>query len=762
MRALVWNGLQHFVVVLAIGSMGCASVPVIPNDVQLARAKQRESSLRELPPNSPPELRDTLQFLWDQEDRKYDAQRRTFQCPSNYGLFTQACAFDDLREDRLAELFGRLRKLRYSGRIADDLLLEKVRYLLLRANPRLLADTGTFHERFPLKDAPLDVLMSDGFNENERQVLREMQKDKSMQGSYQDRVGFFTRQLEKDYFWRCPAGVTQLRRATASLPADVDFQTLASALLDTRDQRVFPSLKEFPQLEAEARSETAEKPNCLRPLVFSELTRVLRKELASQTFKPSDPAPALVQALQPLDAQLSAEPDALLRDTYRWLLGLAQNNQTFDPGWLRAPSGGAPTLPSAIMALEKNAEAYFASPARERAASEWDALMQRAIERSWSGDPAADVPLVMAMRLLMRGEPVMKKTNLTQKLIERLQDPHALRASLMTIGPLVSARLEKTPRDALGALALGNRLVSSGASEDWGKRSAERLAARLAVERLSAGAPGSATRAVVSWLRSALDPQLSIEGPHADRVASCLESSGIRRTAAMPDVMAVKISFDAPTSRVVKSAGGKRTETYYLPDDERRLLERALKNELAEIERVEDYAAYVRGRATRLKVSDDKLRYGRETARDRNFDSSYRKVESAAGEARRWADAERERIRAELAELDEPRQRVVSFPPGERTVFDVKLTLRSEWAGGFDVLTFSNDYASEDAALKAQADFACSNARSLAKSLGLHRKAQLASASVATESDRLADAFIKTMRSDAFDKFLSSLSFQNP
>lgn len=81
-----------------------------------------------------------------------------------------------------------------------------------------------------------------------------------------------------------------------------------------------------------------------------------------------------------------------------------------------------------------------------------------------------------------------------------------------------------------------------------------------------------------------------------------------------------------------------------------RLLIRALEQELEQVEIASDYASYVSTRAARLNAVDDSYRWGLETARGRNFDAAYARLQETTAGAQNRAEAERARIRVEIAE----------------------------------------------------------------------------------------------------------------
>lgn len=104
---------------------------------------------------------------------------------------------------------------------------------------------------------------------------------------------------------------------------------------------------------------------CL-PLVYGELARVAKAELARTPDVPPAPIP---EHLKPLAETLGREADPLLRDTYAWLLGVARDSGGLDEPRLRAAGLGAEETGRQLRFIADLASTFATHVARERAAA---------------------------------------------------------------------------------------------------------------------------------------------------------------------------------------------------------------------------------------------------------------------------------------------------------------------------------------------------------------------------------------------------------
>lgn len=301
----------------------------------------------------------------------------------------------------------------------------------------------------------------------------------------------------------------------------------------------------------------------------------------------------LSQALAPLASALDQEADPLLRDTYRWLLGLARDNEAFRDGWL-AP---AATLRERLEVLDQHAASFVAKVVRERAAVEWSELAKRAHVQSWTGRLDADLPLLTAVVLLRQGRPDAAPEEAMKLLAEKLARGAPVFAARESVLQLAAARLRPAPTDALVelaplALVVKGRLPAAlGASSDVEQEVTRRLAAAFEAHLATARpAPGSASAAVYAWLGDVFVARASTTGPLAEPSAACLAKHGLRRSEPGPQTWTVRVVADPPKQVFVQERRARQVvETYYLTPDEQRMLEAGLRAELAELDRVEAF-----------------------------------------------------------------------------------------------------------------------------------------------------------------------------
>jgi hypothetical protein len=632
---------------ITLSVLGCAS----PQKRSEARhGAVRAQSLEQLPADAPPLYREVLEFLWAERDR--DARRSERGGVSWHADVLWESPRGNLtleRDKKLAakkeEYARQLLALQFTGDFAHDLLLDRVRAKYFEAtgvDARAARDARA--QRFSLAGMPLEVYRY-------WRSVRERERARSPALDAAD----YLRTFHED----CTE-LGAIYASASTLPPKPTFAMLAGKLLGTE------------QVEAGGLFSVVGNAGyrCL-PLVYAELARVAKAELA----RAPDGAPApMPEHLQRLSETLGREADPLLRDTYAWLLGVARDSGGLDETRLRAAGLAVEETGRHLRFIADLTSTFATKVARERAAAPWAELVSRGLERGLERPFEDDFPALMALLLLREARPEAATPELTQALERRLEPWSGKEAfPARRFLPWAAARLASKPGEVLAELlplewlaleATGLnysilddrtregmvRNVDGSLHEPLAFRELRRARLDQALRALRAATPAdSASSTVLTWLSGQAQATLSLDGALPSGFTRCVKGDGYRVVPPAADVLAFRVVSDDLSPRVKGSA--VRPTAASAEAARARLLIRALEQELEQVEIASDYASYVSARAARLKAADDSYRWGMETARDRNVDAAYAKVQETTAGTAGWANAERERILGEIAAL---------------------------------------------------------------------------------------------------------------